>query len=76
MSKEIRVTIKSYYPEGCIGHKNVSARNGHYFTGDNLADCVSTAVKFLCETSGRNLKLADLDIQLWDGFDLSDSRTL
>lgn len=38
---EYRCTLPSLYPEGCIGFKNASARQGHYVMANSLEEAIA-----------------------------------
>ena len=65
MANEYRITIKSLYPEGCVGHTKPSARQGHYYNGMTIFDAGLRAWSDIHKTSP-NVKPEDLEIELWN----------
>ena len=55
---QYRCTIPEYYEEGCPGHTNMSARQGHYITAETETEAIS-------QMHLNFPKVSKIDVQLW-----------
>lgn len=56
---KFRVTLNDQYRNpSCVGHKDLSARNGHYYHADSLEDALIAAK--------RNHGQVSLTVQVWN----------
>ena len=63
---EIRVTRRRPYEEGCPGHRDLGARQGHYFMGDDFAEALSRAYYWFLSEYGSEFQAKHyIDIQWW-----------
>lgn len=57
--EKARVTFPTLYPEGSLGHDDLSARDGHYFEARNEYELRKQITKFATE------RQMPVDVQKW-----------